>query len=510
LRLDGASHKHLAKQERPVAGVVDDMPMRKKRRAAAWDDADPADLRARLDQATTRAKEAEEAARSLAASLQQATDRLEAVERQSPDERVAGLKEALRRSEAERALLRAGRPETQLEAEVRELRVRVRESQALAKAAEALTAGRGDLSAVQEQLSAAARRVDEAVERAKIAEGRADAVEDRARAADDMVLAAEQRIDLLEVKIQEIAAPGLEVPEDPEIGELRRQLAEGRTHAAELQERAARAEERLATAGSFGGPEEELLRTLEERVIAAEARASEAEERLRAFEDEVAEGGSRFRQQLGLSAAGRKLAPPPPPPQEPEMEMDLRAAIARGLRAPLTRASGLTLSLQGMTESNAGKNALRQLSSALRRLDQLAADLHDAHRMIDGTLPITRRRTDLAALLSSTLDDATHLEDRLVRLDADTVSARVDPVRVRQIVEGMLDAARDRTRSGAAIVVRLRETQSGARITVEDDNRMPARIGPDMSLAVRLAELHGTEITVDGSTFRVVFSEDER
>src|SRR5687768_16044639 len=76
LRLDGASHKHLAKQERPVAGVVDDMPMRKKRRAAAWDDADPADLRARLDQATTRAKEAEEAARSLAASLQQATDRL--------------------------------------------------------------------------------------------------------------------------------------------------------------------------------------------------------------------------------------------------------------------------------------------------------------------------------------------------------------------------------------------------------------------------------------------------
>ena len=30
-----------------------------------------------------------------------------------------------------------------------------------------------------------------------------------------------------------------------------------------------------------------------------------------------------------------------------------------------------------------------------------------------------------------------------------------------------------------------------------------------MSLAVRLAELQGTEITVDGPTFRVVFPKDE-
>jgi signal transduction histidine kinase len=195
--------------------------------------------------------------------------------------------------------------------------------------------------------------------------------------------------------------------------------------------------------------------------------------------------------------------------EEPEAEMDLRAAIARSLRAPLTRASGLTLSLQAMTDSSAGKSALRQLSSSLRRLDQLAADLHDVHRIIDGSLPLKPRRTDLAALLTTTLEDATHLEDRLVRLDGDAVSASVDPVRARQIVEGMLDGARDRTRSGASIVVRLRETDAGARVSVEDDNRIPATITPEMSLAVRLAELHGTEITVEGSSFRVVFPKDE-
>ena len=123
---------------------------------------------------------------------------------------------------------------------------------------------------------------------------------------------------------------------------------------------------------------------------------------------------------------------------------------------------GLTLALQGTIESGEGKAALRQLSSSLRRLDQLAADLHHVHRLIDGSLPLNRRRTDLAALTAEILDDPVTLEERLIRLDADTVHAQVDPARARQIVEGMLDAARERTRSGAAIVVRVRDTEGGA------------------------------------------------
>ena len=131
------------------------------------------------------------------------------------------------------------------------------------------------------------------------------------------------------------------------------------------------------------------------------------------------------------------------------------------------------------------------------------------HRIIDGSLPLKPRRTDLVALLAETLEDATQLEYRLVRLDADPISVRVDPLRARQIVEGMLAAARERTRAGAAVVVRVRDTDEGARVSVEDDNRVPAAIGSEMSLAVRLAELHGTEITVEGSAYRVVFPKDE-
>jgi signal transduction histidine kinase len=107
------------------------------------------------------------------------------------------------------------------------------------------------------------------------------------------------------------------------------------------------------------------------------------------------------------------------------------------------------------------------------------------------------------------VDEADLVEDRLIRLDTDKVHALVDPARARQIVEGMLGAAKERTRAGAAIVVRVRNLETGARISVEDDNRTPATVGPDISLAARLAELHGTEITADGSSLRVVFPKDD-
>jgi hypothetical protein len=324
-----------------------------------------------------------------------------------------------------------------------------------------------------------------------------------------MAAAAEQQIDLLDAKLREIGAAAVEAAATSERTELERQLAEVRRRADEMEERAVDAESRLSVTASLQGPVE-VLQGLEERLVIVETLATEAEERVRSFEELAAEGGSGLRLRLAATAARKRGASAPPAARETKPEMDLRTAISRGMRGPLTRASGLALSLQGTIESVEGKAALRQLSSSLRRLNQLAADLKDAHRIIDGSLPLNRRRTDMAALMTATLEDATHLEDRLVRLDAVRVHAHVDPVRVRQIVEGMLDAAGERTRSSASIVVRVHDTDAGVRVTVEDDNRSPTTLGSELSLAVRLAELHGTEITVDGSAFRVVFPRDAR
>jgi signal transduction histidine kinase len=251
----------------------------------------------------------------------------------------------------------------------------------------------------------------------------------------------------------------------------------------------------------------EELAALEDRIAAAEARASEAEERVRELEGRAEDETSSYRHTLGERTAGRKTgaAPAERPQPERDPEEELRRAIARGFRGPLTRAAGLTLSLQRALETNDGKSVARQLSASLRRLDQLAADLHDVRRIADGTLPLQRRRTDVASLLQQVLDESEHLlEDRLVRLDTDAVHANVDPVRLRQIVEGMLEASRERTRPGAAIVLRVRSTDRGFVIAVEDDTRAAATVGPELTLAARLAELHGGQLVADGSVYRVV------
>jgi hypothetical protein len=468
-----------------------------------------------LDEANARAKEAEASAAASAAELQAVTARLKKLEAQSSDERIRELLEALRRSEAERALLRAGRPETVVEVELRQLRAALQDARSRAKAAEALAAGKGDLTGVQEQLSQAEREMERAQERARTAEDRADAAEEQVRLTGELATVAEQRIDLLEAKLQEVASAGALAAENgSELAALREELAAATERAVVLEQRATEAEtmaESLAGSASGTSVTEEDLDALEERVAAAEARAEEAEQRVRALEDQASDEGSSFRHTLGVRAAGRKLAAPAQTPMEqPELgpEEALRAGIARGLRAPLTRATGLTLSLQGSVGPE-GKAALRQLSSSLRRLDQLAADLRDVPRIQDGTLPISRRRTDVTALLTTTLEEADLLqEDRLVRLDAEHLTATTDPVRLRQVVEGMLEGARDRTRTGAAIVVRARAVEGGVRISVEDDNRTPATLGPEVSLAARVAELLGTELVAEGSGFQVMLPGD--
>ncbi len=486
----------------------DDRPSRKKRPEAGWDDGG-SDLQDRLERATARAKEAEAAAQSFAASLQQVSNRLEAVEGQSSDERVAELKESLRRSEAERAMLRAGRPETLVEAEVRELRAKLRDSQALAKAAEALVAGGGDLSAVQEQLSTAARQVDAAVERAKIAEGRADAAEDRARATGDLATAAEQRIDMLEIKLQEIVA-GVGAADGPELVEVQRHLDEARQRADEMARRATEAESRLAVAGSLDGPAEELLQNLEIRVVAAEARAVEAESRLRSFEEEAADGGSRFRQRLGLSAAGRKLAAPTPVEQETLPEMDLRSGDRQRspwAAHPCGRAHALA-----PRDDRVGRGQGRTAAALV-----VVASRGPARRRPPPRAPDHRR--ELAAEPSAYGSRRAHRGDP-GRSRHPGGAAHPAGCRHRPRARGLRPAPGRSSRacwmlhgnepvraprSWCASATRM----PGARVSVEDDNRIPATIGAEMSLAVRLAELHGTEITVDGSSYRVVFPKDE-
>ena len=93
-------------------------------------------------------------------------------------------------------------------------------------------------------------------------------------------------------------------------------------------------------------------------------------------------------------------------------------------------------------------------------------------RIVDGSLPLQRRRTD-PDLVATAVDESDLVEERVVRFDADAVHAFVDPERARQIVDGDAGRRARRTRTGSAIVVRIRDIDAGARVSVEDDNRSP-------------------------------------
>ena len=95
-----------------------------------------------------------------------------------PDDQVSELQEALRRSDAERALLRAGRPETVWEARVRELEHRLRMAEARASAVSSLSDGADEMVAHIERAEAGRLAAED---RARQAEERAAAVEIRAK-----------------------------------------------------------------------------------------------------------------------------------------------------------------------------------------------------------------------------------------------------------------------------------------------------------------------------------------
>ncbi len=141
---------------------------------------------AQLDQARAQARMADdERARFLA----EAAKAPAAAPTPAPDERITELEETLKRSEHERAMLRAGRPETvyevrnrELEDEIAGLKARAVDAETRARAAEAVRAGvdPGVIAGLEERIEAAEGRARDAEQRLDASKTRASS---RSRAA---------------------------------------------------------------------------------------------------------------------------------------------------------------------------------------------------------------------------------------------------------------------------------------------------------------------------------------
>ena len=167
---------------------------------------------------------------------------------------------------------------------------------------------------------------------------------------------------------------------------------------------------------------------------------------------------------------------------------------------------------------------------SVERLHRLTTDLLDASRVEQGLLQIRRQPVDLAQLVRDTTDGLRTPQVSMAVEVPDELIADVDPNRIEQALENLLNNARTHA-PGSAVVVTLRREErddgAWAVIRVQDGGPgiAPAIVDTLMTRFVRgqqskglglglylthsIAEAHGGALTVkstlgQGTTFQLV------
>jgi two-component system, OmpR family, phosphate regulon sensor histidine kinase PhoR len=213
------------------------------------------------------------------------------------------------------------------------------------------------------------------------------------------------------------------------------------------------------------------------------------------------------------------------------------AAVSHELRTPLTSVIGhleLLADAPDLPATLVGRVEVIERNAT--RLQELVGDLLQSQQMSEGRLAITRLPVDLSVLVAEAVE-AVRPVARTARLDLGLdvpesgVVARVDGLRLRQVVDNLLGNAVKYTEPGGSVSVRLWQTGSTVNISVVDTgigaapdevDRLFRRFfrgagatqrnvpgaGLGLSIVRGIVEAHGGQIHVDstlgsGSTFHV-------
>lgn len=223
------------------------------------------------------------------------------------------------------------------------------------------------------------------------------------------------------------------------------------------------------------------------------------------------------------------------------------ADAAHELRTPIAGMQAAAEQIAGSVGQRVGRSGgpdtadpelLRQhrratlLLTEARRATRLVSDMLDLS-YIDAGLPLELKDTDLVGIVDTQLDRAVLLAPQLhvARTGLDSLTVRIDPTRVAQILSNLLDNARRYTPPGGRINVDIRRGNGGAEVLVtdtgigirdEDAERIFDRLvrldsardrehggaGLGLPIARALADAHGGSLTCltndSGATFRLV------
>ena len=142
------------------------------------------------------------------------------------------------------------------------------------------------------------------------------------------------------------------------------------------------------------------------------------------------------------------------------------------LRTPLSILKAeLDLALSRARSPEELESALRSASAETDRLVKLAQDLLVLARVEHGSLPIRREDiplSDLPAPACAAYEARAGAAGVRIEVEAGPGAASVDPVRVRQALENLLDNALRHTPKGGVLDVRVRREGSTVTLVVED------------------------------------------
>jgi signal transduction histidine kinase len=188
------------------------------------------------------------------------------------------------------------------------------------------------------------------------------------------------------------------------------------------------------------------------------------------------------------------------------------AHVSHELRTPLTSAK---VSLANVQEGIAGPDAISRVQQDLDRLIRMVNEILDVAR-IEAGIKLARERTHLGDLVTSAIDTLRPIARVPIAVTGCGAEIEVDRARIHQVIVNLVDNAIKYARSRVDVTlngIEVRVTDDGPGVPPEHREKIfekfakvetgpkPPGVGLGLSIARKIAQLHGGSLVCEGNTF---------